>query len=331
MHAPDGFLTVGTAVATGAMSAGAVGYSLRRTRDRLRDRQIPLAGITAAFVFAAQMINFPVGAGTTGHLLGAAMAAILLGPMMGCVVLTSVIGVQALMFADGGLTALGYNTLNMAVIPTFGGYAVFRMGRRILPRSRSGAIGATAIAAGTSVVLGAMAFSLQWLFGATAPVPFDTVFAAMVGVHLAIGIGEGFITAIVIGTVLTARPDLVYGMRDLGVEDVATRQRMPIRAFALAAIVVSFVLAMVVSQVAAEGPDGLESVAAETGISATAVEQVTPRMPFSDYATAGLDNEALSLAVAGAAGVIVTLALLFGLMTTVGDRTQKRPDVTASG
>ena len=124
MHAPDGFLDTGTAVVTAVISFVIVGFALRQSRHQLADKTIPLAGVTAAFIFAAQMFNFPVAAGTTGHLLGGALAAILLGPSVGVVVVTIVVVVQAFVFADGGITALGYNVLNMALVPAYGGYAV---------------------------------------------------------------------------------------------------------------------------------------------------------------------------------------------------------------
>jgi cobalt/nickel transport system permease protein len=263
MHAPDGFLNAGTAVTTGVVSAGAIGASLRQMRTSLRDRQVPLAGLAAAFIFAAQMVNFPVAAGTTGHLLGGALAAILLGPAAGAVVVTVVVVVQALAFADGGLTALGYNVLNMALVTAFGGYAIFVLSRRVLPDTATGVIAATALAAGLSVPLSAMAFSIEWLFGASAPVPFDTVFGAMVGVHLLIGIGEGAISALVIGAVLAARPDLVHGARDLTRAQAASRTGVSMRGAALGAALVTLVVAAVVSQFAAAPPDGLERVATD--------------------------------------------------------------------
>ncbi|HEX9762726.1 MAG TPA: energy-coupling factor ABC transporter permease, partial [Acidimicrobiia bacterium] len=155
MHAPDGFLNAGTAVATVALSAGTLGVAIRQVKQTVTDRMIPLAGIGAAFVFAAQMFNFPVAAGTTGHLLGGALAAILLGPHLGAIVVMIVVVVQALLFADGGLTAIGYNVLNMAVIPAYGGYAAFSLLRRVMPRNKGGIIGATALAAWLSVLLSA--------------------------------------------------------------------------------------------------------------------------------------------------------------------------------
>lgn len=330
MHAPDGFLDAGTAVATGVLSTGAVAAAIRRSRTQLGDAQVPLAGVAAAFVFAAQMVNFPVAAGTTGHLLGGALAAILLGPAVGSLVVTVVVVVQALVFADGGLTALGYNVLNMAVVTSFGGYAVFRGMRRLLPSDGAGVVTASGVAAGASVVLSAMAFSLEWLFGATVQVPFDTVFGAMVGVHLLIGIGEGVITGMVVASVLAARPDLVHGARDI--DRVALRRRTGVhtRGIAIAGVVAALVTAAVVSQFAGTAPDGLERVAADTGILAAARGHAAAASPLADYATRGLRNEAASLAVAGIAGVALTLAVGAGLFAAVRDR-RRPPAPSGSG
>jgi cobalt/nickel transport system permease protein len=320
MHAPDGFLNAGTAVATGIVSAGTIGAALRQTGQRLQDKQVPLAGLAAAFVFAAQMFNFPVAAGTTGHLLGGALAAILLGPATGAVVVTVVVIVQALAFADGGLTAMGYNVLNMAIVPAFGGYGLFRLLRRMVPRSGTGVGVAAGFASGLSVVLSSMAFSIEWLFGATVPVPFDTVFGAMVGVHLLIGVGEGLITAMTVSAVLAVRPDLVYGAADLDRTAVSHRPKVGLRTFLAGGLIVTVLFAVVVSQFAADDPDGLERVAADTGIAESAEDHALGASPFADYATAGLGNETLSLAVAGTTGVAITLAVGTGLVLAVRDR-----------
>lgn len=328
MHAPDGFLNAGTAVATGAVSAGTIGASLRQMRTSLHDKQVPLAGLAAAFIFAAQMFNFPVAAGTTGHLLGGALAAVLLGPTTGAVVVTVVVIVQAFGFADGGLTALGYNVLNMAIVTAFGGYGLFRLLRRVLPSNATSVVVATGLAAGLSVPLSAMAFSIEWLFGATVPVPFDTVFGAMVGVHLLIGIGEGLISALAVGAVLAARPDLVYGARDLTRAQVVDRPRVGMRGFVIAVGLVALVFATVVSQFAAPDPDGLERVAADQGFSESGQEHALAAVPFADYATQGLRNEPLSLAVAGGIGVVVALLVGTGIVFAVRDR---RTGVIGSG
>ncbi|WP_108668444.1 energy-coupling factor ABC transporter permease [Euzebya rosea] len=331
MHAPDGFLTAGTAVATGAISTGAVAVALRQTRDRLRDKQIPLAGIAAAFVFAAQMFNFPVAAGTTGHLLGGALAAILLGPWMGALVVTVVVIVQALGFADGGLTALGYNVLNMAVVTSFGGYGVFVLMRRILPANGSGVVAASGVAALASVVLSSMAFSLEWLFGASAPVAFDTVFGAMVGVHLLIGVGEAVLTALAVGAVLAARPDLVHGAQDLDRAQLADRPKVSMKAFAVAGLLVAVLFATVVSQFAASDPDGLERVAEDLEFVEQGEEHSLAGGIFADYATAGIDNEQLSLAVAGVTGLVLVLLVGGGLLLAVRGSRRARGDTPDVG
>jgi cobalt/nickel transport system permease protein len=317
MHAPDGYLTAGTAIATGAISAGTLGVALRQTRDTLADKQVPLAGIAAAFIFAAQMFNFPVAGGTTGHLLGGALAAILLGPAVGAIVVTVVVVVQALAFADGGLTALGYNVLNMAIVTSFGGYATYVLVRKVLPANGSGVIAGAGIAGLVSVVLSAMAFSLQWLFGASAPIPFDTVFGAMVGIHLLIGIGEGLITALVVGAVLAARPDLVHGAQDLTRVQMADRPAVGLRGFTIAGVIVAVLFATVVSQFAVDNPDGLEFVAEEQGFAETAEDHALGGFIFADYATRGVGDETLSLAIAGAVGTLVTLLVMSGIVMAV--------------
>ena len=322
MHAPDGFLNPGTALVTGIISVVIVGFALRQSRDQLQDKTIPLAGVTAAFIFAAQMFNFPVAAGTTGHLLGGALAAILLGPSVGVVVVTIVVVVQALVFADGGITALGYNVLNMAIVPAYGGYAVFRLFRKVFPATTGGVIGATGLAAWASVVMSAVAFSIQWLFGATAPVPFDDVFVAMVGVHALIGIGEGLISALAVGAVLSSRPDLVYGARGLDRAQLSDQKLAKTRTFVIGGVLVALVFAAVISQFAAPDPDGLESVAEETGFIESGTDHALADSIFADYATSGISNESLSLAIAGIVGTLVTLAVAFGIFTAFRD---KRP------
>ena len=324
MHAPDGFLDTGTAIVTGALAVIVVGFALRHSRSQLEDKAIPLAGITAAFIFAAQMFNFPVAAGTTGHLLGGALAAILLGPSVGVVVVTIVVVVQALVFADGGVTALGYNVLNMAVIPAYGGYAAFRLLRRLLPQNSGGVVGATGVAAWASVVMGSIAFSIEWLFGATAPIPFDDVFGAMVGVHAVVGIGEGVLSALAVGAVLASRPDLVHGASDLDQEQLA-ETKVKTRTFVIGGTLVALIFAAAVSQFAFEDPDGLERVAEDTGFVSSGEDHPLADFIFADYATSGMSNEALSLAIAGIVGTLVTLAVAAGIFLTVKERRGREP------
>ena len=324
MHAPDGYLEPGTAIVTALIAVAVLGTALRVSSNELGDRHVPLAGVTAAFIFAAQMFNFPVASGTTGHLIGGALAAILLGPSLGAIVVAVVVIVQALLFADGGLTALGYNLVNMAIVPAFGGWGVFRLVRRLLPPDRAGVIGATAVAAGASVVLAAVAFSLQWLFGASAPVAFDTVFGAMVGVHVLIGVGEAAISALVVAAVLAARPDLVAGAADLGPAALAERPQLGTRPFVIGGLLVTLSVAMVVSQFAVDEPDGLERVAEDQGFVDSATDHSLGDSLFADYATRGIGNERVSLATAGLAGVALTLAVTAGL-TSATRHGSRRP------
>ncbi|HZA84107.1 MAG TPA: energy-coupling factor ABC transporter permease [Actinomycetes bacterium] len=214
MHIPDGFINATTSVGAGAVAAGGIGVSLRRAAQTLQERQAPLAGLVAAYIFAVQMLNFPVAAGTSGHLLGGVLAAVLVGPWAGAICVAVVLVVQSL-FADGGLTALGLNITNMAVVGVFGGWAVFWLLRRALPATRTSVVAASGIAAGISVVLAAAAFVVEFAIGGTGGAPVGTVLAAMVGVHTLIGIGEGVITALTVGAVLRVRPDLVHGAADL--------------------------------------------------------------------------------------------------------------------
>jgi len=209
MHIPDGFVNLPTSAGFGAISAGAVWYSIRRAAEFLDDRRIPLAGLVAAFVFAAQMVNFPVVAGTSGHLLGGVLAAVLVGPWLGVLALTVVLVVQGFFFADGGLSALGLNVFNMAIVGPLAGYLLYRGVVALLPKTRAATAAAAGVAAGLSVPLAAFAFVLEYTVGGEGGAAVGTVAAAMGGVHALIGIGEGLITALVIGAVLATRPDLV--------------------------------------------------------------------------------------------------------------------------
>jgi cobalt/nickel transport system permease protein len=207
MHIPDGFINTGTAVVTWAASAGGVGYSVRRLGRELEERQVPLMGVTAAFIFAAQMMNFTVAGGTSGHLLGAALATILLGPWAACLVLTAVLSAQALLFQDGGLVALGANIFNMAIVGVAVAWVVYH-GLRLLLGDKTWATFVSAFAAAwLSVVCASLVAAVElWLSGTS---PAGVVFPAMGLVHMLIGIGEGLITAAVLAFLRAVRPDLL--------------------------------------------------------------------------------------------------------------------------
>ncbi|MDN4172554.1 energy-coupling factor ABC transporter permease [Nocardioides sp. SOB77] len=215
MHVPDGFLDAPTSVATGVVAAAAVGVALRKARTELDDRTAPMAGLVAAFVFAAQMINFPVGAGTSGHLMGGALAAVLVGPWTGLLCVSVVLVVQALFMADGGITALGTNVVLIGVVTALVGYVVFRALQAVLPRRVATVAPSAAVAAFVSVPVAAAVFSLLFAIGGTAPVDAGRVLTAMLGWHVLIGIGEAVVTGLVVGAVVAVRPDLVRGARPL--------------------------------------------------------------------------------------------------------------------
>ena len=214
MHIPDGFIDAATSLGAGGLSVAGVGVAVRKASASLEEGGPPLAGLAAAFVFAAQMLNFPVAAGTSGHLIGAALATVLLGPWVGVVCLAVVVGVQAL-FADGGLSALGLNILNLALVAGLGGYGTFILLRAVLARSRAGLIAAAGLAGGLSVVLTTVAFVVEYSIGGTAEVDPARVATAMISIHALVALGEGVITAAAVGALLDVRPDLVFGARHL--------------------------------------------------------------------------------------------------------------------
>lgn len=228
MHVPDGFIDLPTSIGAGAVAAGAIAISLRGASRELDDRTAPLAGLVAAYVFAVQMLNFPVAGGTSGHLLGGVLAAVLVGPFTGVLCVSVVLFVQAL-FADGGLTALGVNITNMAVVTVVVGYGVFRLLLAVLPRTRASVVVASGAGALVAVPAAALAFTALYAIGGTTDVPIGTVAGAMVGVHVLIGIGEAAITAATVASVLAVRPDLVHGARGL-------RRRLEIRPSAAATV-----------------------------------------------------------------------------------------------
>ena len=220
LHAPDGFLSVPVALLMWAITIAVLALSVSRAGRQMDDRAVPLMGVTAAFIFAAQMVNFPVLGGTSGHLLGAVLAAILLGPWAGTLVMASVIAVQSLMFQDGGLLAMGANIFNMGIVGTIGGFAVYAALCRLLGGEERGRLPAAAVAAWSAVMLGAAATSSELAVSGTSPLL--VVLPAMLGTHLFIGVGEAVITVGALALIRSVRPDLL-ALRDAG---PATRTRL---------------------------------------------------------------------------------------------------------
>ncbi len=209
MHIPDGFLSTEVAAGAAVVSVAAVGYGLRQAGARLDDRQVPLLGVAGAFVFAAQMLNFPVAGGTSGHFLGAALATILLGPWLACLVMAVVLATQAFVFADGGISALGANVLNMGVLGVLVVGALMAGARALLPHRRQALLAVAAVGSWSAVMAGALGTSTSLALSGT--IPFGTVVPAMLGVHALIGIGEAVITVAAVSAVLATRPDLIAG------------------------------------------------------------------------------------------------------------------------
>ncbi|WP_406126158.1 energy-coupling factor ABC transporter permease [Streptomyces canus] len=321
MHVPDGFIDAPISAATGVVAAAAVAVSLRGARRELDERTAPLAGLVAAFIFAVQMLNFPVAAGTSGHLLGGALAAILVGPYTGVLCVSVVLLMQGILFADGGLTALGVNITDMAVVTTVVAYAVFRGLVKVLPRKRGSITAAAFVAAVLSVPAAAVAFTLIYAVGGTTDVSIGKVATAMIGVHVLIGIGEAVITALTVGAVVAVRPDLVYGARglqqklklrvdgqlvDVPAEPTPVAARSHRKVW-ITGLVTSLVLAGFVSFYASADPDGLEKVAADKGIDAKTEKHATADSPLADYGVKDVEDARLSGGLAGVIGVGVTV------------------------
>ncbi|AJE84798.1 MULTISPECIES: energy-coupling factor ABC transporter permease [Streptomyces] len=359
MHVPDGFINAPVSAATGVVAVAAVAVGLKGARRELAasgpalggaERTAPLAGLVAAFIFAVQMLNFPVAAGTSGHLLGGALAAILVGPYTGILCVSVVLLMQGLLFADGGLTALGVNITNMALVTVVVAYALFRALLKVLPRRRSSVTAASFAAALVSVPAAALAFTLMYWLGGTTEVSVGKVATAMVGVHVLIGIGEALITAATVSAVLAVRPDLVYGARGLSAPlklrvdgelvDAPAAAPAPAPAASgphprkvwIGGLIASLLLAGFVSFYASANPDGLEKVASDKGIDKKAEEHDIADSPLADYGVSGIDNTRLAGGLAGVIGVGGTILLGSGVFWAVRRRrtTGTSPAETAS-
>lgn len=345
MHVPDGFLDAPTSLATGAVAVAAVGLALRKAREELDERTAPLAGLTSAFIFAGQMINFPVGLGTSGHLLGGALAAVLVGPWTAMLCLSVVLVVQALLFADGGLTALGTNISLLGVTTVVVGWLATRGVLALLPRRATSVVPASAIGALLSVLAAAMVFVVLFSVGGRASIPVGALTVSMVAWHTVIGIGEAVLTAATVGAVVAVRPDLVRAVRDrraplllkgpdgavLAGQDLPRREpdrsRSPVaRPVLVAGGTVTLLLAGVVSFFADPSPDGLEHVAQERGFLATARDHALADLPLADYGAVG----GIPVGAAGVLGAVVTVLAGWAIFRAVGRRAHpaRRADVT---
>ncbi|WP_127571562.1 energy-coupling factor ABC transporter permease [Georgenia faecalis] len=321
MHVPDHFLTDTASITTGVAAAAAVGYAAYRARPALTRDTVVMAAATTGFVFAVQMLNYPVASGTSGHLMGGALAAALLGPWLGILSVTVVLGVQSLVFADGGITALGTNVLLMAVVGTLVGWAVMR-GARALPRGR----GAPAAALGALVSVPAAAAVFVGLFalGGTVGVPVAELTTQMLAVHALIGIGEAAITGAVVAVVLAVAPGAAAideaGAAGPVAAPVTGRPRGPVAVLGAGAVLAAVVL----SSFAAASPDGLEATASALGFAGAARDHALAGLPLADYGAAG----GVFVGVAGLVGVALCAALAAVALAGLARR-QDRERVTA--
>jgi cobalt/nickel transport system permease protein len=316
MHIPDGFLHLQSAGAGAAISAAGVWAALRRLGSAMPRRKVPLMGLSAAFLFTAQMLNFPVAAGTSGHLLGAVLASVLLGPAAAVVVMTAVLVVQCLLFADGGVLALGANVLTMALVAVLGGHAVFAGLSRLLPSPR-GLIAAAAFASWCSIVLAAACCAVLLAWAGLAP--FGLVLPAMAGVHMVIGLGEGLITALVLVAIRRTRPELLDGAAPHSAEALRDRPALAFGAIAtLAALVFGVPFASPL-------PDGLEHVAEALGFAGRAASDPRLPAPLPDYRLPGIGSPVAATLAAGLIGTLVAFALAWALARALVPRPGRAP------
>ena len=309
MHIPDGFVSGAINSGAAVVTTVALAISASRVRQELLEHTfaLPLLATVAAFVFAAQMLNFPIGGGTSGHFLGAVTAAALLGPWSACIVLAVVLLLQALLFGDGGITALGTNILNMGVVAGILTYPLLRGLRALLPAGRNGYVLAAAITSWASIVLAAGFCAVELALSGTSPL--GLALPAMAGTHAVIGVGEALITVAVLTAVATARPDIVPAWARLDGAARPHRVGSTVRGLAAAGLGVAVALALFASPFASSSPDGLEKVAEDQGFTARASETpVWTRSLFPDYQVESVASERGATGVAGLIGTVLVFA-----------------------
>ncbi|MBI4761832.1 MAG: energy-coupling factor ABC transporter permease [Chloroflexota bacterium] len=303
LHIPDGFLNVTVSVICWVITVIVIGVAVSRTNKALGEKQVPLMGIMAAFIFAAQMINFPIAGGTSGHLLGGALAAIVLGPWAGMLVMTAVIAVQGLLFQDGGLLVMGANIFNMGLLTAAIGYGLYRS---VMNKSTATKLAVAGVAAWLSVMAGALATALQlWLSGTSS---LQAVTITMLSVHALIGIGEALITVAALSFIFRTRPDL------LGEGSVSAESG---RGWIIAGVVISLIV-ILLSPLASANPDGLERVATDLGF--IDAGQAAPFNIIADYTVPFLGKTPLSTILAGILGAFIVI----GIVVATGRTLQKK-------
>ena len=301
MHVPDGFMNVTMSAATGVISFGTLWAYIRSAKDLIADKFIALTGMMSALIFVLQMINFPIAAGTSGHLLGGALAVIVLGPRLGLICLSVVVIIQSLLFADGGLSALGVNVLNMAIVTSATSWFIVKYWIKFIGKNKTSIVSVSVLAGILSVVFSSIAFTIQYAIGGTISIPVGTVLLTMVTTHFIIGFGEGIITALIITLLIRVRPDLIYAY------ERSDENTTKVSFYGL--FIILILLFSLVTPFASSSPDGLESVAEEFGFTQT--DGIV--LLLDDYGISAVNNDFISTVLSALLGVTV-LAIMFNLI-----------------
>ena len=301
MHVPDGFMNVTMSAATGVISFGTLWAYIRSAKDLVADKFIALTGMMSALIFVLQMINFPIAAGTSGHLLGGALAVIVLGPRLGLICLSVVVIIQSLLFADGGLSALGVNVLNMAIVTSATSWFIVKYWIKFIGKNKTSIVSVSVLAGILSVVFSSIAFTIQYAIGGTISIPVGTVLLAMVTTHFIIGFGEGVITALIVTLLIRVRPDLIYAY------ERSDENTTKVSFYGL--FIILILLLSLVTPFASSSPDGLESVAEEFGFTQT--DGIV--LLLDEYGISAVNNDFISTILSALLGVIV-LAIMFNLI-----------------
>jgi len=297
MHVPDGFINAQVSIGSGIVSFATLWAYVKNAKNLVADKLIALTGMMSALIFVLQMINFPIAAGTSGHLLGGALAVIVLGPHLGIICISIVVVIQSLLFADGGLSALGINVFNMAIVTSLVGWLVITSWKKLFGEANISIISGSIVAGLLSVIFSSIAFVFEYALGGTVAVPLSSVLLAMLSTHLLIGLGEGVITALIVSLLLRVRSDLVY---------VKTNEYVSNNTSSIYGLFIFLLLCFtLITPYASSSPDGLESVAENFGF----LETDGLVLFLNDYGISGLNNSFLSTIISAVLGIVVVVGI----------------------
>ena len=297
MHVPDGFINAQVSIGSGIVSFATLWAYVKNAKNLVADKLIALTGMMSALIFVLQMINFPIAAGTSGHLLGGALAVIVLGPHLGIICISIVVVIQSLLFADGGLSALGINVFNMAIVTSLVGWLVITSWKKLFGEANISIISGSIVAGLLSVIFSSIAFVFEYALGGTVAVPLSSVLLAMLSTHLLIGLGEGIITALIVSLLLRVRSDLVY---------VKTNEHISNNTSSIYGLFILLLLCFtLITPYASSSPDGLESVAENFGF----LETDGLVLFLNDYGISGLNNSFLSTIISAVLGIVVVVGV----------------------